>query len=173
MPLNTRQQSAVSIIKQWYPIGAHHVKCVQTAIKVISNVLYKPTEAKFHQLRLNKAKVKKAFVDVNGGIKLLKLSGFQQTTENNEKLLSIEPPTTIEEFEQLTDMWLILLKTQYLWGINPDTNAPKNSALPKQFVIPNSLQHAMQQFFATNTIAKSKEFQSYVQQSNDVQLSPT
>jgi len=135
-------------------------------------VLYKPQETKYHKLRLSKAKVKKVIVDVVGGIKLLKLAGFEPKTENDgEKVLSIEPPSTIEEFEQLSDLWLVLMKTQYLWGINPDSNAPKNAAFPKQFKIPNTMKYAMDAFFKSNEIAKSSEFQEFVGKSNDLNLS--
>ena len=174
MPLNTRQSNAVTIIKQWQPLTQDHTKCVQTLITVISNVLYKPHEEKSHKLRLNKAKVKRVIVDIPGGVKLLKLAGFnQQQDDNGEQVLSIEAPSTVEEFEQLTDIWLILLKTQYLMGINPDSNAPKGSPLPKQFKIPNTIQYEMNEFFASNEIAKSTEFQQLVQSSNDTTLSPT
>ena len=174
MPLNTRQQNAVSIIKQWYPVTQDHAKCVKTLITVISNVLYYPTESKYQKLRLSKPKLQKVIVNIVGGIKLLKLAGFQESKEDNgEKILCIESPTTIEEFEQLTDIWLVLLKTQYLWGINPDKNAPKGTPLPTQFTIPNTIKYAMNQFFETNEIAKSTEFQELVKNSNNPNLSPT
>ena len=174
MPLNTRQTNAVSIIKQWFPLTQDHTKCVKTSITVISNVMYHPKEEKYQKLRLNKPKVKKVIVDIVGGIKLLKLAGFEQKTEKNgNKILCIESPTTIEEFEQLTDIWLVLLKTQYLWGINPDKNAPKDLPLPKQFVIPNTLKYLMDDFFASNEMAKSNEFQQLVKNSNNPNLSPT
>ena len=174
MPLNTRQSNAVSIIKQWSPVTQDHAKCVKTAITVISNVLYNPKETKYQKLRLSKPKVKKVIVDIIGGVKILKLAGFEQKTEDNgEKVLTIESPTTIEEFEQLTDIWLVLLKTQYLWGINPDKNAPKGTPLPSKFTIPNTIKYSMSKFFETNETAKSTEFQELVKNSNNPNLSPT
>eukprot|EP01084_Bolivina_argentea_P001825 3376_1 len=174
MPLNTRQQNAIQVIKMWNPVEQQHIKCIQTAITVIRNALYKPRQEKYHKLRLSKPKVKKVIVDVNGGVKLLKLAGFSQSTdkETNEKILCIEPPSTMEEFEQLTDIWLVLLKTQYNWGINPDTNVPKDTPLPKKFQLPNTIKYQMETFFQTNDVAKSTEFQEFVRKSNDANFSP-
>ena len=167
MPLNTRQQNAVSVIKAWSPVQAQHRKCIKTAIQIIKNVLYKPKQEKFQKLRLNKPKVKQAIVDVKGGIKLLKLAGFTQKSENDgQKILCIEAPSTIEELEQLTDIWLILLRTQYNLGVNPDPNAPKGAALPKQFSIPNSIQPKMKSFFESNEVTQSSEFQKLLKASN-------
>merc|ERR1719295_2331529 len=92
MPLNVRQQNAISVINQWNPVQDLHIKCVKTAITVIRNVLYKPQHDKYLKLRLNQSKVKQVIVNVKGGVKLLKLAGFSQSTVDNEPVLIIERP---------------------------------------------------------------------------------
>eukprot|EP00485_Elphidium_margaritaceum_P014466 CAMPEP_0202728394 /NCGR_PEP_ID=MMETSP1385-20130828/185603_1 /ASSEMBLY_ACC=CAM_ASM_000861 /TAXON_ID=933848 /ORGANISM="Elphidium margaritaceum" /LENGTH=479 /DNA_ID=CAMNT_0049394641 /DNA_START=13 /DNA_END=1449 /DNA_ORIENTATION=- len=175
MPLNVRQKTAISVIEQWQPVANEHKKYVSTALTILTNVLYKPKELKFQTLRLSKPGVKKKIVDVNGGVKILKLAGFEQAiSDSSESILRIAPPATIEEFEQLTDIWLILLKTQFNWGIHPDASAAKNgAALPSKFTVPNNLASQMATYFEQNEIAKSAQFQSFVQNSNNIQLSPT
>ena len=86
--------------------------CSDTLVRKLMSVEH-PTQSKYQWLRMTKGAVRRSIVKVSGATKLLKLAGFR--SDGDAEYLRIAGPWTMEELQQLTDVWLVLQRTQWLW----------------------------------------------------------
>ncbi|GMN38486.1 hypothetical protein TIFTF001_007717 [Ficus carica] len=83
---------------------------VEVLLKLLSNIVREPENAKFRRIRMGNPKIKEAIVDVTGGVELLEFVGFELKEEDGDLWAAMEVPP--EERIRLIKRAIRLLEPQ-------------------------------------------------------------